>query len=99
MFCKLMFVILFLSFSFARAEDKDLYVLCKNQKQVRSLRIQDTADHKGCEVIYTKDGVQKLQGSGQYFEGCLKVLNNIKANLEKGWWKCRDVTKTIQIVE
>jgi hypothetical protein len=88
--------------SFAK-DDKDkkgMYVLCKNLKQVRTLRIRDSAaDKKICEVVYTKEGISKVEGSGQYYEGCVKILNNIKANLEKGWWKCKDITDTAQIAE
>lgn len=96
---QLVFWVIVVSTLSAVAGDHDVYVLCKNQKTVRSLRIRDATSQKGCEVVYTKDGVSRVEGVGQSFEGCLKILENIKSNLEKAWWKCQDVTKTVQIEE
>jgi len=97
-FLVLSFITATFCFSSARADIKDrAYFICKNQKQVRTLRVQPAADGKSCEVVYTKEGVSKVEGSGQYFEGCMKVLGNIRTNLEKGWFKCKDVTSTAQI--
>ena len=75
----------------AFAETKpSAYVICKNSNQVRTIRVE--VDAQGlCHTIYSKLGVQKSIGSGKNKESCLQFLNNVRVNLEKSGWKCRDV--------
>jgi hypothetical protein len=67
------------------------YWICKNQKQVRTIRVH--VDQAGvCSTYYSKQGEEKVVGSGRNHESCGNFLNNIKTNLEKSSWTCRDIT-------
>lgn len=67
------------------------YVLCKNRKQVRSIRV--AINNSGiCSTFYSKEGDEKVVGSGKNHESCVNFLNNIKTNLEKSNWTCRDIS-------
>lgn len=72
------------------ASDTSSYVLCKNKKVVRTIRIQEIQD--GCVTTYTKAGVDKVVGQGQHLTSCQSFLDNIKGNLEEAAWKCRDIS-------
>jgi hypothetical protein len=69
------------------------YWLCKNKKDVRTIRV-----HVGqggiCSTLYSKGGTEKVVGSGKNHESCSHFLENIKDNLEKSNWVCRDITST-----
>lgn len=69
------------------------YWICKNQKDVRTIRV-----HVGtsgmCFTYYSKQGTEKVVGSGRNQESCHNFLNNIKTNLEKSNWACRDISTT-----
>jgi len=67
-----------------------VYVICKNNGQVRTIRVELDAQNI-CHTIYTKAGVDKAMGSGKNRESCNQWLTNIRVNLEKSNWKCRDV--------
>lgn len=75
------------------------YALCekKNSKDVRTIRVnifQPTgADDRKCETIYTKKGKDEIIGSGKYEGTCYQFLRNIKENLEKANWTCKDISK------
>ncbi len=68
------------------------YFLCKNQKEVRTIRVQVEAGV--CTTFYSKLGNEKNVGSGKNNESCVNFLNNIKTNLEKSNWNCRDISAT-----
>lgn len=68
------------------------YWLCKNLKQVRTIRI--SVNEGVCTTYYSKDGAEKSVGSGKNQESCSNFLNNIKTNLEKSNWNCRDISAT-----
>lgn len=69
------------------------YWICKNQKQVRTMRVH--IDKSGiCSTYYSKQGEEKVVGSGRNHESCQNFLNNIKTNLEKSSWTCRDISAT-----
>lgn len=71
--------------------ENKVYFLCKNQKEVRTIRVQ--VDQQGiCSTYYSKQGAEKLVGSGRNHESCTNFLNNIKTNLEKSNWSCRDIS-------
>jgi len=67
------------------------YWLCKNKKEVRTIRVQ-IRETGVCNTLYAKHGDEALVGSGKNHESCVQILNNIKTNLEKSDWACRDVT-------
>lgn len=78
--------------SAADVENK-AYWLCKNRKEVRTIRI--SIDEKGiCTTYYSKAGAEKHVGSGRNHESCFSFLNSIKTNLEKSNWNCRDISDT-----
>jgi hypothetical protein len=66
------------------------YVICKNGSQVRTVRVELDAEGV-CHTIYSKQGAEKGVGSGKNKDSCMQFLNNIRVNLEKSNWKCRDV--------
>jgi hypothetical protein len=66
------------------------YWLCKNRKEVRTIRVQ--VDNGICTTFYSKLGSEKSVGSGKNQESCVNFLNNIKGNLEKSSWSCRDIS-------
>lgn len=67
------------------------YYLCKNKKDVRTIRVHVEGGGV-CATLYSKQGEEKLVGSGKNQESCLSFLNNIKTNLEKSNWTCRDIS-------
>ncbi|MGZ3723772.1 MAG: hypothetical protein ACXVA9_12605 [Bdellovibrionales bacterium] len=76
----------------ATSENK-AYWLCKHRKEVRTIRVH-IDDKNICATYYSKEGTEKVVGSGKNHESCLSFLNSIKANLEKSNWNCRDITDT-----
>lgn len=68
------------------------YYLCKHSKEVRTIRVQ--VDEGVCTTFYSKQGSEKNVGSGKNQESCVNFMNNIKTNLEKSNWSCRDVGST-----
>jgi hypothetical protein len=69
------------------------YWICKSKKQVRTIRVH--INHTGiCATFYSRDGSEKIVGSGKNHESCMTFLNSIKTNLEKSNWSCRDITDT-----
>ena len=100
---KLLFALtaLFITFTgvntFAEDGEVKQYVICKNQKIVRTIRVEC---QKGeCDTIYTKDGTDRVEGSNNNVLGGQKILGNIQANLEKAAWKCNDVTANAKIAD
>ena len=67
-----------------------LTIICKNEKQVRTLRADKVGDG-GCRAVYTKQGVDQVVGSSIRKNGCETILENIRKNLEGNVWKCKDV--------
>lgn len=84
-----MLTVLFFS-SFAHAEMGESFVLCKNKKMVRTLRVELGSDQK-CRAIYTKQGVDEVIGSSQQVASCVEFVSNVRKNLEEGKWSCREV--------
>lgn len=76
---------------FVRAQMRSIaaenFYLCKNQKQVRSLHVQQSAE--GCLAIYTKQGEPLNIGKGKNRASCLPLIKNVLGNLEKAGWKCK----------
>ena len=67
------------------------YIMCRNQKTVRTIRVEKD-DSKECVTLYTKAGVDREVGRGQNFNSCTKVAENIRTNLDKAGWKCKEVS-------
>lgn len=68
------------------------YLLCRRETQVRTVRV--TQKGSRCTATYTKAGVDEVVGNSSSQAKCYQVLNNIKINLEKGNWKCKDISES-----
>ncbi len=68
------------------------YLICKNHAVVRTLRVSKKPNG-GCMATYTKDGVDQVVGQSWTSERCSKVIGNIRENLEKANWKCKDISE------
>lgn len=83
---------LLFTLQFAQAADaKPLaFIICKLKGNVRTVKIN--LDDKGmCTTVYSKHGVEKEIGSGRNQGSCKNFLDNVRTNLEKSNWKCREV--------
>lgn len=85
--------VLFLFLSFAYAELSKSYVICKNQKEVRTIRIESAGGGK-CQTVYTKQGKDQVVGSGLNPMSCEDFLSTVRKKIEDANWKCRDVKDT-----
>lgn len=77
----------------AEEVDNEAYWLCKNKGEVRTIRVHINTEGI-CTTFYSKSGSEKPVGSGRNQDACMNFLNNIKTNLEKSSWNCRDITDT-----
>jgi hypothetical protein len=68
------------------------YMICKLKGSVRTLRVHKK-DGGGCQTTYTKEGVDKVVSEAWATKSCEKVLLNIRDNLEKASWKCKDISE------
>lgn len=68
------------------------YLLCKRDHLVRTVRVSIVG--KRCTAIYTKSGVDEIVGNSSVHSKCFEVLGNIRTNLEKGSWKCQDISSS-----
>lgn len=56
---------------------------------VRTLRLHHFPEDNRYVMIYTKGGQDQVECQARRRGPCQKVLNKIKANLEKGLWECK----------
>lgn len=77
----------------AAADQKVMeYVLCKNQKVVRTIRITpETGEPQDCQVTYSKAGSDEVVGQSRSLASCQSILGNIQRNLESSKWNCKKV--------
>ena len=100
MILRFVLVILFIGCPLVSADpvlelENKSYWLCKSSqgKEVRTIRVQ-VSESGICSTFYSKLGAEKVVGSGKNQESCLNFLNNIRTNLEKSNWSCRDISTT-----
>lgn len=74
-----------------KKDESPSYILCKNKKTVRTIRVENDEKANHCVTFYTKDGVDKEVGRAQNANSCVRILSNIKDNLEKANWTCREL--------
>lgn len=87
-----MAVIGFSSVAFASIDQKAAaFVLCKNKKDVRTIRVLNKLNNQGCLTTYSKGQVEEVVGEGRTLNGCQSILKNIQTNLENSRWSCRTV--------
>ena len=75
----------------AFAQDGGLYVICKNGREVRTLRADRNPATGKCNALYTKSGKAQSVAEGQNPDTCDQVVNRIRDTLETADWKCREV--------
>lgn len=92
-------VLIFLSVAVsARAaleQKAQAFVLCKSQKEVRTIRILPDPSAKqpsgGCTITYSKGGIEEVMGVNRSLRNCQSILQGIQANLEASKWSCRNI--------
>lgn len=76
----------------ATDEKASAFVLCKNKKDVRTLRILPETDKpENCKITYSKGGAEETMGSNRSLNSCKSILKSIQTNLEASNWSCRSV--------
>jgi hypothetical protein len=75
----------------ANGEKAANFVLCKNQKAVRTIRIMPGG--RGCKTTYSKAGVDEVVAENRFLAGCKESLKTIQEHLEASRWACRSVDK------
>lgn len=75
--------------SSAFAVEDPVFYMCRNRKVVRTIQIKK--DNGSCVTLYTKMGVDREMASGKSYDSCMRVMTNIKENIEKAGWKCKAV--------
>lgn len=91
----LVLILAFINFNTWAAEKPEEFILCRNAKTVRTIRVQKSQEKNGEWVtLYTKSGVDKVVGTGYSLESNVKIAGNIKRNLEEAGWRCRNVNET-----
>jgi len=90
-------LILVSTISHAGTEQKaTAFVLCKNQKNVRTIRImsgQSGQNDSNCSISYTKGGVDEVVGANRSLNTCKSILKSIQMNLGSAGWSCRSVER------
>lgn len=69
---------------------KDTMVICKLDKQVRTLRIQKSPENKNV-LIYRKYSRDEELGHFSFLKSAIQVMREVQGNLEKNSWSCREV--------
>lgn len=89
----LLFAAILLAGSFAQSEisqDIEPSVICRNKKEVRTLRVEKTNEGK-CSAVYTKLGKDQNIGLATNESSCVEIVRKVRVNLEAADWKCREV--------
>jgi hypothetical protein len=87
------FTLLLAGFAQASSDQKPAaFVLCKNKKDVRTLRVlPDMEKKENCKITYSKGGSEEVVGSNHSINACKSVLKHIQTTLEASSWSCRTV--------
>lgn len=73
----------------AESNNRRAFVLCRNRKVVRTIRVEKKDDQ--FLTVYTKAGVDRGVGENKWYESAYKILSNIQKNLEGAGWNCSEV--------
>ena len=77
--------------SFAQAGFGKHFTLCRNEKEVRTLRV-DLDDATGkCQANYNKYGKDQSVGSSSNIASCDSFVSHVRGNLEHGGWTCKEI--------
>lgn len=71
------------------------YILCRNKKTVRTIRVEPGKQDGTWQTKYTKEGVDHVVGAARSKESCVSILENIRGNLEKAAWTCKDISASL----
>lgn len=72
-----------------KSED-DLYWLCRNSLEVRTVRVEQKAEY--CVAYYTKQGLDEEVLKAKKVKNCTPIVSKVKSNLEKGGWICKNIS-------
>lgn len=89
----LVMIVAFTTAHAAKDQKASTFVLCKNQKNVRSIRILPDGTQKNCTITYSKGSEEEVVGENSSMTGCKSILKNIQANLESSKWNCKTFEK------
>lgn len=73
-------------------QSAEMFVLCKNQKDVRSIALTKAED-KTCRVLYTKAGKQELIAQGKNQDMCKDKFKRLEEKLSKAQYTCKHFDK------
>jgi len=68
------------------------FVLCKNKKDVRTIRVTNDKKSDNCTTTYSKGGVDEVVGMNRSTTACRSILDTVRSNLENSHYNCRDVS-------
>jgi hypothetical protein len=71
------------------------FVMCKNQKAVRTIRI--TPDDDGCKTTYSKGGVDEVVEDNSQIGKCKDRLKSLQQNLQASNWTCKQQKAEVTI--
>ena len=72
------------------------FVMCRNGKTVRTLRIEANPSESGSWITtYTKNGKDEIVGEGRNPASCDDVLERVQKTLESYSWKCKDMENAV----
>ena len=77
--------------SAATEQNAKAFVLCKSQKNVRTIRILPEIKDDNCTITYSKGGAEEVVGANRSYKTCQSILKSIQTNLEAAKWSCRHV--------
>ncbi len=88
-------ILLCVESSFAE-EQLRKFVMCRNGKTVRTIRIEPNPKENGSWVTtYTKNGKDEVVGEGRNPASCDDVLERVQKTLETNSWKCKDMQDAV----
>lgn len=67
----------------------DVTYICQRNKDIRWIRSYKVEGNR-CKSLYSKEGFVQTVSSAQNFSSCKTVIDNIKANIEEGGFKCKE---------
>lgn len=74
------------------AVNKETHWLCRKSMEVRTIRVHQNED--SCFALYTKKGLDEKVLSAKTVDGCAPMVLQVKENLEKGGWYCKDISNS-----
>lgn len=86
------FSALLLTANVSAADKLKDFILCRNNKTVRTIRVDKATDTTDWITYYTKGGVDKEVGRGKSLDSNKKISDNIRKNLELAGWRCKNVS-------